>query len=446
MPPHEPSPAPRPHPALGLAAAFLAAAALGALLSAPVEWSVAVVLLIVLGAAIEAAATRLSSRLAISGSEVCFVVAAVVGGTRAGALAGLVACLAGWLADRYRPSALVINLATFVAPIVAAGALLHAIDGDPAGGGATLALAVLAAALVVGLGGALIVLPLMAILDGIPVRENLRSLRSFLPSLAFQTLFVVTTTAAYVDVGVAALAFVVVVGAAFAYMARLVVVARDRTREYANLSWGLLSGLIRTLDARDARAARHCAAVARFARDIAAGAGFGEREQELAHTAGLLHDIGRFALSDRVMDRGTQLQPDDWRAIRRHPELGADLLQDIGVYGPVADIIRAHHERPDGRGYPRGLAAGEIPELAKIVAVAEVYDTLTAPDTYRTPMTSFEALNELRRVAGSQLDASYVEILAGLLAGQGTAYRHADDADFDAELDIQRRLNEAAAP
>jgi HD-GYP domain-containing protein (c-di-GMP phosphodiesterase class II) len=78
--------------------------------------------------------------------------------------------------------------------------------------------------------------------------------------------------------------------------------------------------------------------------------------------------------------------------------------------------------------------------------VAEVYDTLTAPDTYRTPMTSFEALNELRRVAGTQLDPVYVEALAELLTGRGTEYRHADEADFDRELDIERRMNEAVAP
>jgi putative nucleotidyltransferase with HDIG domain len=229
-------------------------------------------------------------------------------------------------------------------------------------------------------------------------------------------------------------------------MMRLVVVARERTREYANLSWGVLSSLIRTLDERDKRAARHCAAVAKFSRDIAAAAGMSRREQELAHTAGLLHDIGRFALSDRVMEREGRLNEEDWTSIRRHPAIGADLLKDVGVYGPVAEIVLCHHERIDGRGYPRGLKGDDIPPIARIVAVAEVYDTLTAPDTYRTQMNSFEALTELRRVAGTQLDERFVEVLAELLAGQGTEYRHADDADYDAELDIERRMNEAAAP
>jgi putative nucleotidyltransferase with HDIG domain len=247
----------------------------------------------------------------------------------------------------------------------------------------------------------------------------------------------------------AAVVFVLVSIFAFTYMARLVVTARERTRQYAALSWGVLSGLIRTLDHRDARAARHAAAVAAFSRDIAQAVGMSERECELAHTAGLLHDIGRFGLSDRVMERGRTLTEQDWDTIREHPAMGEDLLRDLGVYGPVAEIVRAHHERVDGRGYPDGRAGDDIPALAKIVAVAEVYDTLTADDTYRTPVSSFEALNELRRVSGSQLEGRYVEALAELLAGRGVEYRHADRADFDEELDVERRIGEAvgvAAP
>jgi putative nucleotidyltransferase with HDIG domain len=205
----------------------------------------------------------------------------------------------------------------------------------------------------------------------------------------------------------------------------------------------VLAGLMRSLDIRDQRAGRHAAAVARFARDMTEALEMSEQEQELAHTAGLLHDIGHFALSDRVAERDRTLTNEDWEAIQRHPELGADMLKDLGMYGPVAEIVLAHHERIDGRGYPNGLFDEEIPELAKIIAVAEVYDTLTASDTYRTRMSSFEALRELRRVAGTQLDARYVEVLASLLTGEGVEYRHADAADFDTELAMERRIKEA---
>ncbi len=255
----------------------------------------------------------------------------------------------------------------------------------------------------------------------------------------------VAGAAIYVHVGLGAITFALTALFAFAYQAQLLEQSRERTEQYVSLSWGVLAGLMRSLNIRDGRAARHAAAVARFARDMAESVGMSAQEQELAHTAGLLHDIGHFALSDRVAERGRPLQEEDWIAIQRHPELGADMLRDLGMYGPVSEIVIAHHERVDGRGYPKGLPADQIPELAKMIAVAEVYDTLTASDTYRTPMSSFEALRELRRVSGTQLDARYVEVLAGLLSGEGTEYRHADAADFDVELAMERRIKEARA-
>jgi putative nucleotidyltransferase with HDIG domain len=265
------------------------------------------------------------------------------------------------------------------------------------------------------------------------------------PSTLLNILLVVIGAGITVKLGNAGIAFALSAVFTFSYMAHLLDRSRHRAQEYVSLSWGVLAGLMRSLDIRDGRAARHAAAVARFARDMAASVGMDEREQELAHTAGLLHDIGHFALSDRVAERGRTLTEEDWVAIHRHPELGADMLKDLGMYGPVAEIVRAHHERIDGRGYPNQLGEAEIPEIAKIIAVAEVYDTLTASDTYRTRMSSFEALRELRRVSGSQLDARYVEVLAQLLTGEGVDYRHADAADFDTELNMERRIKEAGA-
>jgi HD-GYP domain-containing protein (c-di-GMP phosphodiesterase class II) len=105
----------------------------------------------------------------------------------------------------------------------------------------------------------------------------------------------------------------------------------------------------------------------------------------------------------------------------------------------VAEIILAHHERVDGTGYPRGLNGDEIPELARLLSVADVYDVMTARDSYRRPVGSLEAIQELRRVAGTQLDPRFVEAFVRVLAGRGLRFRHGDDADFDAELALERR-------
>ncbi len=393
--------------------------------------------------AAELGAARYSASLAVSAAFAADMLAIGFLGPAPAFVIPAVVYIAIWVVERYRWRAMLINLAGSATPALFVAYAFAAID-PPRHGVEFVGLLVLATAVTMALNAA-VVPPLMAILDGQSIRQSLRAVTGLLPAVAINCGLVAVIAEIYAEYGLISLVFVALNAVAFTYMLRLLVVARERTREYANLSWGVLSGLVKTLDERDSRAARHCAAVAAFSRDLAEQLGMSRREQELAHTAGLLHDIGKFALSDRVMERGGKLQDSDWRGIRRHPDIGAELLRDIGVYGPVADIVRAHHERIDGRGYPRGLRGDEIPAIARVVAVAEVYDTLTAPDTYRTPMTSFEALHELRRVAGTQLDARYVEALAELMAGRSTEYRHAGEADYDRELDIQRRMNEAAA-
>src|SRR5262249_27642915 len=159
------------------------------------------------------------------------------------------------------------------------------------------------AAIVALLLNLLFVFGIVALRDGIGARDQLRSVLGLSGPIGFNFAFIIATAALYARYGwVAATAGLLAIGAD-AYMARLGSLAQDRTRAYASLSWGVLSGLIRTLDVRDSRAARHCAATALFARDIAEAVGLSTRDCELAHTAGLLHDIGRFALPDRVMER-----------------------------------------------------------------------------------------------------------------------------------------------
>jgi putative nucleotidyltransferase with HDIG domain len=407
-------------------------------------WLFAVLALGATGANLFDARTE-AQRVSVSGAALAGILAIAFFGPAAAVAIVFISELASWSIERYRLESVLINLFSGGAPMLIAGTVFEAVrpsqDGSP---GFYLALA-LAAVLMLVL-NLLFVAGLRAPLDGVPFRSIVvGASQTLLISLAINVPLALAAAGLCLELGVGGTAFVAFTLIAFSYMARLVAEARHRSRQYASLSWGVLSGLLRTLDIRDPRAARHAAAVAAFARDIARASGMSEQECELVHTAGLLHDIGHFALSDRVAERGRVLNDEDWTAIRRHPELGADMLRDLGLYGPVAEIVKAHHERLDGRGYPDRIRGDEIPEAAKIIAVAEVYDTLTAHDTYRTPVSSFEALTELRRVSGTQLDGRYVETLASLLAGSDVTYRHADAADFGRELDLERRINEAAA-
>jgi putative nucleotidyltransferase with HDIG domain len=208
----------------------------------------------------------------------------------------------------------------------------------------------------------------------------------------------------------------------------------------------MLSTLVHTLDLRDRMTARHSAAVARYAREIARAAGCSQEEQELVHTAGLLHDLGKFVFPDTILKGEGKLSDTDWEIVKTHPEQGARLVEQIDGYGPVAEIIRAHHERIDGTGYPLGISDDAIPKLARMISVADTYDVMTARDSYREPVSAELALAELHRVAGAQLDADYVELFTDIIAATDVAFHHGEDADFDRELQIERRVRAYASP
>jgi putative nucleotidyltransferase with HDIG domain len=203
---------------------------------------------------------------------------------------------------------------------------------------------------------------------------------------------------------------------------------------------------MQTLSMRDAMTARHSAAVARYSREVAGLLGMDEREQDLVHTAALLHDIGKFIFPDSILFADRKLTDEEWEIVKLHPEQGARLVRRIEGYGPVADIIIAHHERVDGKGYPHGIAGEEIPLGSRIISVADTYDVMTSRDSYRRPVSSEAAIVELRRVAGSQLDARVVEAFVEMIDSGRVAFRHTDEADFERELAFERRVADYARP
>ena len=219
-----------------------------------------------------------------------------------------------------------------------------------------------------------------------------------------------------------------------------------RGKQLASFQVGMLSALLRTLDLRDQMTARHSAAVSRYSRAIAHRAGLSKEEEELVHIAALLHDIGKFILPDRILKANVPLTDEDWMLIKRHPQQGARVVSSLDGYGPVAEVILAHHERIDGKGYPRGLKGEEIPKLSRIISVSDTYDVMTARDSYRTPMSSHDAIVELRRVAGKQLDAEFVEIFIELVEGDDVSFQHVDSSDFEKELSLESRIAVTASP
>jgi diguanylate cyclase (GGDEF)-like protein/putative nucleotidyltransferase with HDIG domain len=190
--------------------------------------------------------------------------------------------------------------------------------------------------------------------------------------------------------------------------------------EGAELQLATVIGLAEALDIRDAGALGHSQTVGRYAEQMAVQLGLPDDHVERVRLAGVLHDVGKIGVSDRVITKPGPLDADEWREMRTHPEIGARLLAH-----PEFDDLRAwvhsHHERPDGRGYPLGLAGDSIPLEARILAVADAYEAMTADRAYRPSMGEEAARAELEAGAGTQFDARVVRAFLRVLERGGSA-------------------------
>jgi HD-GYP domain-containing protein (c-di-GMP phosphodiesterase class II) len=347
------------------------------------------------------------------------------------------------------------NLTAYAAPAFAGGwmvrALTSAVHNQPAAQSVIFGLIVFGAFLLfVGLNFALISLDFL-IEEG---RSIPRQVREFLPLFsaelaagAIATIFAV----AYVSVGLPVL--FAAIGVLLIFRRLMVALLRSedraeqleaRSRQLVGLQLGVLRTLVRALGMRDKTTGRHAAAVARYAKALAVELGCSEEELDTIHAAGLLHEIGKFTWPDRVLHADV-VQEEDLALVKNHPQEGAILVGALDGYGPVADAILYHRERVDGSGYPAGLIGKEIPLGSRILAICSTYDTITANDTYRSPMTPEEAMEELRHGArNGQFDAELVESFIALLGREGSTF--AQDADFETELEFERRVRQAAEP
>jgi putative nucleotidyltransferase with HDIG domain len=196
--------------------------------------------------------------------------------------------------------------------------------------------------------------------------------------------------------------------------------ANDRL-ESANLSFA--AALVATLDARDRYTAGHSAAVAIYARDIAKRMGMSLDDQRQVHLAGLVHDVGKVGLPAAVLEKAGPLTLDERRQMEQHSVIGERILSKVDDYADVAKIVRHHHERVDGFGYPDGLEGDAIPALSRIIAVADAYNAMTSDRPYREAMPSRVARFRLAQAADSQFDTAVVAAFEAVLATATEDYR-----------------------
>lgn len=223
---------------------------------------------------------------------------------------------------------------------------------------------------------------------------------------------------------------------------RLLIMYQEQTRLVSDLgtannrleraSLSFATALVAALDARDQYTAGHSAGVAIYARDIAVRLGLSGEEQHLAHLCGLVHDIGKVGLPAGLLEKPGPLTLEERRKMQEHSVIGQRILANVDDYAEIATIVRHHHERVDGNGYPDGLRGADIPMISRIIAVADAYDAMTSDRPYRDAMPSRVARLRLAQAVESQFDTTVVAAFEAILAGAGGSYL--GRADFEAEL------------
>jgi len=176
----------------------------------------------------------------------------------------------------------------------------------------------------------------------------------------------------------------------------------------------IVDALSTALDAKNSYMCGHSERVAELSLLMAQTMGLPLAEQERIHIGAHLHDIGKIGIPDAILNKPGKLTEEEFDTIRQHPEIGGTIVGKIKVFRSVSDIVRHHHERFDGKGYPDGLCGEEISLGARIVAVADSFDAMTTMRTYRSAFGVCEAIEEMERCGGSQFDPNIVEILKRL--------------------------------
>jgi putative nucleotidyltransferase with HDIG domain len=219
----------------------------------------------------------------------------------------------------------------------------------------------------------------------------------------------------------------------------------NRRLERANLSFA--TALVATLDARDEYTAGHSAAVAIFARDIARRLGLDEKDQRLAHLCGLVHDIGKVGLPAGLLEKPGPLTLEERRLMEQHAAIGERILSNVEDYAEIASIVRHHHERVDGNGYPDRLRYDEIPLLSRIIAVADAYDAMTSDRPYREAMPPRVARLRLAQAVETQFDTAVLAAFEAVLAGASESYqaRTGDEFKLDVQRETQTHLSSLAS-
>jgi HD-GYP domain-containing protein (c-di-GMP phosphodiesterase class II) len=171
---------------------------------------------------------------------------------------------------------------------------------------------------------------------------------------------------------------------------------------------GTVEALAASIDAKDSYTCGHSQRVAHLGKELALATGMGDEAAERVRIAGLLHDVGKIGVPEAILCKPGRLTEEEFAQIKKHPQIGQRILKDIPFLEDILPGVLYHHERPDGRGYPEGLAGLEVPLIARLLGIADAFDAMSSSRSYRAAMPRDRALDEVRRGAGTQFDAELV--------------------------------------
>ena len=188
-----------------------------------------------------------------------------------------------------------------------------------------------------------------------------------------------------------------------------------KTQENENLSLRVVQTLADAIDAKDTYTNGHSGRVAKYAREIAARFGYGQKQQDAIYMMSLLHDVGKIGVPDAVINKPDKLTDEEYALIKSHPVKGERILKNIKERPELAVGARWHHERYDGKGYPDGLSGSAIPEEARIIAVADAYDAMTSRRSYRDILPQETVRAEIAKGKGTQFDPQFADIMLKMM-------------------------------
>ncbi len=189
----------------------------------------------------------------------------------------------------------------------------------------------------------------------------------------------------------------------------------EKTRENENLFLHVVECLADAIDAKDNYTKGHSGRVAQYSKEIAERLGYDEKQQEKIFMMGLLHDVGKIGVPDEVINKPGRLSEEEFAKIQKHPAIGGRILGNIKEMPELAAGAKWHHERYDGTGYPEGLAGEDIPEAARIIAVADAYDAMTSNRSYRGVLPQEKVRQEIERGKGSEFDPKFADIMLQMI-------------------------------